>query len=289
MSDSSPQFRPSFRNVTAAARRRGGNASAPLAAPGYRGAGKLLGRAALITGGDSGIGHAVAALFAREGADVALVYAEDRQAEALRTARSVEREGRRAMMMPGDPRDASFCAAALEGVVHRLGGLDVLVNCASAVRRIDVDGTAEEISRERLATIVEADIFSCFHMTRCALTHMRAGAAIVNTSVLAGDRPRAGLLAHATTSGAIHAFTKSLAQSLLSEGIRVNCVATRHVRARPHAAVQVTADEPGTYAGRGAPARPEEIAPAYVFLASNADSGYITGQVLTVAQGPIAA
>lgn len=250
----------------------------------YRGSQKLLDRIVLITGGDSGIGRAVAVLFAREGADVALIHLEEERADAEQTARSVEHEGRRALMIAGDVGDAAFCNDAVESVAGKLGHIDILVN--NAAIQTHCDGL-EGISDEQWAATFAANVTGCFNMTRAVLPHLRAGSSIINTGSAAGLEGSARLLDYAATKGAVHAFTKSLAQNLQARGIRVNCVAPGPVwtplNPAERAAEEVREFGAGTPYGR--PAQPEEIAPAYVFFASAADSSYITGHVLGLLGG----
>jgi NAD(P)-dependent dehydrogenase (short-subunit alcohol dehydrogenase family) len=253
-------------------------------APEYRPAGKLEGKVALITGGDSGIGRAVATIYAREGADVAIVYLAQEQRDADESARSVQALGRQAKLIAGDVRDPQFCLAAVERTVERFGRLDVLVNNAAYQKH---RGGLHEISLEQWERTFRTNIFGYFYMARAAVPHMQPGSAIINTGSVTGLEGSGGLLNYSATKGAIHAFTKSLASNLVKQEIRVNCVAPGPVwtplnpAERPPGDVeQFGADTP-----YGRPAQPEEIAPAYVFLASNADSGYITGHVLPVLGG----
>lgn len=245
----------------------------------YRPAGKLRGKVALITGGDSGIGRAVALIYAREGADVAIVYLESEQADAERTADEIKAEGRKALLIPGDVRDPAFCQAAVEKVTGELGRLDVLVNNAAYQKhRAGLD----EISVEQWEQTFRTNIFGYFYMAKCALPHMKAGASIINTGSVVGLEGNKTLIDYAATKGAIHAFTKSLAQNLVERGIRVNCVAPGPVWTplNPAERSDEEIEDFGAAAPMGRPAQPEEIAPAYVFLASPADSGYVTGHVL---------
>ena len=246
----------------------------------YRPAGKLEGKAALVTGGDSGIGRAVALIYAREGADVALVYLDEEQADAEETQKAIEDCGRRALLIAGDVKDPGFCQAAVERTVQAFGRLDILVNNAAYQKHRQ---SLEEISPEQWEETFRTNIFGYYYMARCALRHMQPGASIINTGSITGMEGNKGLIDYSSTKGAIHAFTKSLAQNLVEQGIRVNCVAPGPVwtplnpaeRDDKSAIEQFGADVP-----MGRPAQPEEIAPAYVWFASNADSSYVTGHVL---------
>lgn len=254
------------------------------AAADYRPAGKLSDRIALITGGDSGIGRAVAVLYAREGAHVALVCLAEEQRDAEDTRRLVEAEGRHVLLIPGDVRDPVFCAEAVELVARRFGRIDILVNNAAVQKHMD--GLAD-ISEEQWRTTFETNVFGYFYMTRCALRYMPAGSAIINSGSIAGIEGSRRLLDYAATKGAIHAWTKSLAQNLAAERIRVNCVAPGPVWTPLNPAERTEEETRHFGAGTpyGRPAQPEEIAPAYVFFASSADSGYITGHVLPITGG----
>ncbi|MBI1381952.1 MAG: SDR family oxidoreductase [Planctomycetaceae bacterium] len=253
-------------------------------AKGYKGAEKLAGKVALITGGDSGIGRSVAVLFAREGADVALVYLPEEQSDAETTAKAIEGEGKRALLLPGDVCDAEFCSEAVARCVKDLGKLDVLVNNAAFQKHRE---QLEDVSLEQWDKTFRTNVYGYFHMVRAAVPKMRRGGAIVQTGSITGLDGSKELLDYAATKGAIHAFTKSLAQNLLPKGIRVNCVAPGPVwtplnpaERPPEDTVDFGADTP-----MGRPAQPEEIAPAFVFFASSADSSYITGEVLTLLGG----
>jgi len=253
-------------------------------APDYKGAGKLRDKVALITGGDSGIGRAVAVLFAREGADVAIVYLPAEQPDAEESRSAVEAEGRRALLIPGDVTGPEFCREAVERTVRELGRLNVLVNNAAYQQN---QPGLEEISDEQWDRTFRTNIHGYFYMAKAALRHLQAGDAIINTGSITGMQGSKDLLDYAATKGAIHAFTKSLAQNLVERKIRVNCVAPGPIWtplqpvAKP--AEQVAAHGQKTPMKR--PGQPEEVAPAYVFFASEADSSYITGEILTLLGG----
>lgn len=254
----------------------------------YRPAAKLEGKVALITGGDSGIGRAVAVIFAREGADVALVFLPEEQTDAARTRDEIESAGRRALLLPGDVTDPEFCRWSIEEVVRLLGRIDVLVNNAAYQKHRD---TLNDISLEQWERTFRTNIFGYFYMAKFAVPHMNSGATIINTGSVTGLEGNKTLLDYASTKGAIHAFTKSLAKNLINSGIRVNCVAPGPVWTplNPAERKDEEVEDFGEDTPMGRPAQPEEIAPAYVFFASNADSGYITGHVLPQLGGDTAA
>ncbi len=257
-------------------------------APLYKAAGKLEGKTALITGGDSGIGRAVAVLFAREGADVALVYLPEEQSDAEETRQAVEKEGRKAVLIAGDVTQAEFCRQAVEQTVKELGKLDILVNNAAFQQH---QKSLEDVSEEQWDRTFKTNIYGYFYMAKAALPYLKEGGSIINTGSITGLEGSKQLLDYSATKGAIHAFTKSLAQNLVERHIRVNCVAPGPVWTplnpsdkEPEKVAEFGADTP-----MKRPAQPEEVAPAYVFFASDADSSYITGEVLTLLGGETAA
>jgi NAD(P)-dependent dehydrogenase (short-subunit alcohol dehydrogenase family) len=253
-------------------------------APEYRAAGKLEGKVALITGGDSGIGRAVAVLYAREGADVAIIYLPAEQSDADETKREVERAGRRALLLPGDVTDRSFCRAAIERTVSELGQLDILVNNAAFQESQE---SLEDIDEAQWDTTFRTNIYGYFYMTKAALPHLKEGSAIINCGSVAGLQGNKNLIDYASTKGAIHAFTKSLAQNLVDRRIRVNCVAPGPIWTvlQPVSKTAEQVSEHGVDNPMKRPGQPEEVAPAFVFFASDADSSYVTGEVLTVTGG----
>ncbi|MBA3258127.1 MAG: SDR family oxidoreductase [Gemmatimonadales bacterium] len=252
-------------------------------APDYRGSGKLEDMVALITGGDSGIGRAVAVLFAREGADVAIVYlSEDEDAEE--TARAVEAEGRRALLIPGDVTDPEFCREAVDQTVGELDRLDILVNNAAFQEHAE---SLEDITDEQLDRTFRTNIYGYFYMARAALPRLQEGSSIINCGSVTGIEGSKDLLDYSATKGAIHAFTKSLAQNLNDRGIRVNCVAPGPVWTPLNPADQDAEKVAkfGSDVPMKRPAQPEEVAPAFVFLAAPVCSSYISGEILPVLGG----
>jgi NAD(P)-dependent dehydrogenase (short-subunit alcohol dehydrogenase family) len=254
-------------------------------APHYKAAGKLRDKVALVTGGDSGIGRAVAVMFAREGADVAIVYLPVEQRDADETRRAIEETGRKALLLPGDVSESTFCRRAVDDTVQAFGRLDILVNNAAYQNRQD---SLDEVSEEQWDRTFKTNIYGYFHMAKAALQHLKPGGTIINTGSITGLEGNKQLLDYSSTKGAIHAFTKSLAQNLVQKGIRVNCVAPGPVWTPLNPSDNKTPEEVAHF-GEGSPmkrpAQPEEVAPAYVFFASQADSSYITGEVLTLLGG----
>jgi NAD(P)-dependent dehydrogenase (short-subunit alcohol dehydrogenase family) len=246
--------------------------------PNYRGSGKLEGKAALITGGDSGIGRSVAVHFAREGADVAIVYKPEEQADAEETRQLVEAEGRQCLLLPGDLRDAAFCQSIVERTVSELGKLNVLINNAAEQHP---EGDFEDITDEHLLSTYQTNIFSFFRVTRAAMKHLQPGDSIINTTSVTAYRGSEELVDYSSTKGAITSFTRSLSKQLAEKGIRVNAVAPGPIWTP---LIPATFDEEkvasfGQQVPMKRPGQPSEVGPAYVFLASE-DGSYFTGQVL---------
>lgn len=249
-------------------------------APDYRGSAKLQDFVALITGADSGIGRAVAVLFAREGADVAVAYHASRE-DAEETARCIEAEGRQCLLLQGDVKSSAWCDSAVAQVMARFGRLDVLVNNAAFQEHAD---SLEDLDDERLRETLDTNIGGYMRMARSALPHLKRGASIINTGSVTGLQGSAKLLDYSATKGAIHAFTKALASNLIDRGIRVNAVAPGPVWTPLNPADKPAEEvaEFGKKTDMKRAAQPEELSPAYVFLASPVCAGYITGIVLPV-------
>ena len=253
-------------------------------APRYNGSGKLAGKVALITGGDSGIGRAVAVLYAREGADIAIVFLKAERRDAEETRQAVEAEGRRCLLLPGDVSRPRFCASAVARTVKSFGRLDILVNNAAYQHH---QTRIEDVTDEQFERTFRVNIFGYFYMARAAVPHLRPGSAIVNCGSITGLEGHKQLLDYASTKGAIHAFTKSLAQVLVDRRIRVNCVSPGPIWTPLNVADKPPeeAAKHGKKSPMGRPGQPDEVAPAFVFFASEADSSYITGEVLTLLGG----
>lgn len=243
----------------------------------YRGSGKLKDKVALITGGDSGIGRAVAIAFAKEGADVALVYLSEHQ-DAAETKNLVEGQGRKAVSIAGDITDEAFCQRAIQQTVDEFGKLDILINNAAEQHPQD---SIEDITKEQLERTFQTNIFSMFYLTKAAIKHLKQGSSIINTTSVTAYKGNPKLLDYSATKGAIVAFTRSLSQNLVSQGIRVNAVAPGPIWTPliPSTFPEEKVETFGQDVPMGRVGQPEEVAPSYVFLASD-DAAYISGQVL---------
>jgi NAD(P)-dependent dehydrogenase (short-subunit alcohol dehydrogenase family) len=255
-------------------------------APRYKAAGKLEGKVAIVTGGDSGIGRAVAALYAREGADVAIVFLPAERQDAAETQRAIESEGCRCLPLEGDLTDAAFCLDVIDRTVAELGQLDILVSNAAHQNRKE---TIEDVTDEEFDRTFKTNVYAYFRLVRAALPHLRAGASIIVTGSETGFEGPEMLPDYSATKGAIHTLTKAMAKMLAERGIRVNCVAPGPVWTPLNLADEGNPPEKVASFGEKTPlkrpAQPEELAPAYVFFASDADSSYITGEVLAVMGG----
>lgn len=250
----------------------------------YCGAKRLVGRKALITGGDSGIGRAVALAFAREGADVAINYLPSEEVDGQKTLGMIKDAGQKAIAIPGDITDEAFCKSLVQQTVSELGSIDILVNNAGKQQFVE---ELEDITTEQFTKTYATNVFAMFWITKAAVPQMPAGASIINTTSIQSYQPSPGLLDYASTKGAITAFTKSLAKMLIKKGIRVNAVAPGPV----WTPLQQSGGQPseklqhfGEKVPLGRAGQPAEVAPAFVFLASQ-ESSYITAEVIGVTGG----
>jgi len=251
-------------------------------APYYKGSDKLKDKVAIITGGDSGIGRSVAILFAREGADIAIVYLNEHE-DAADTQQLVEKEGRKCILIPGNVADTNFCNYAVQHTIDSLGNPDVLVNNAAFQLHADIASLTEE----HFDCTLKTNLYGYFHMAKACIPFMKAGSAIVNNGSVTGLLGNSDLLDYSMTKGGIHAFTRSLGTHLIPKGIRVNAVAPGPVWTplNPSDKEQEDVMKFGSATPMKRPAQPEEIAPAFVFLASAQCSSYITGEILPVIGG----
>lgn len=250
----------------------------------YQGSGRLDGRAAVITGGDSGIGRAVAVAFAREGADVVLSYLESEESDAQQTVKLVREAGRRAVTVPGDLRDEDQCQQVIDRAVREFGRVDVLVN--NAAYQMSQEGGILDVTTEQFDRVFRTNVYAMFWLCKAAVPHMRPGASIINTSSIQAQQPSPELMDYAATKGAIVTFTKALSADLAPKGIRVNSVAPGPVWT-PLIPATMPAEKVADFGAQtplGRAGQPAELAPAYVFFASQ-ESGYVTGEILGVTGG----
>ena len=257
---------------------------ADLGETSYRGLGRLVGRRALVTGGDSGIGRAVAIAFAREGADVAISYLPEEEEDAQRIQALITEAGQKAVLLPGDIKDPAHCRDLVARAVEQLGGLDILVNNAGKQQTVEALG---EVTDEQFDETYKTNVYAMFHITKAALEHLPAGSTIINTSSIQAYQPSETLVDYASTKAAINNFSKGLAQQLAPKGIRVNVVAPGPIwTPLQTAGGQPPEDLPsfGEQTPLGRAGQPAELAPAYVFLAS-AESSYVSGTTLHVNGG----
>lgn len=250
----------------------------------YKAAGKLKGKVALITGGDSGIGRAVAVLFAREGAKITISHLPQEAEDAAQTCKAVKEAGSEAVAHECDVKSFDSCQKLVQTCIDNFGQLDILVNNAAFQNHVkDID----DLSLDQWDTTLRTNIYGYFHMVKAALPHLKQGAAIINTGSITGLEGSPGLIDYSSTKGAIHSFTKSLAKQLVDKRIRVNCVAPGPVWTPLNPAER--SEEETRHFGEGTPmgrpAQPDEMAPTYVYLASNADSSFLTGQVIALLGG----
>jgi NAD(P)-dependent dehydrogenase (short-subunit alcohol dehydrogenase family) len=250
---------------------------------GYEGRDLLRGRRVLITGGDSGIGRAVAVAFAKEGADLAIAYLDEHD-DAKQTGELVRAQGRLCELIPGDLADATHCRQVVEQAVEAMGGLDILVNNVATQSPVD---SPEDLTNDQWIRTFDVNIHSYFRVTGAALPHMGRGSAIINTGSVNGLRGNKSLIDYSATKGAVHAWTYSMAQALVERGIRVNCVAPGPVWT-PLIPATFPAEKVADFGKQvpyGRPAQPDELAPSYVFFAANQLSSYYTGEVLAALGG----
>ncbi|WP_067497084.1 glucose 1-dehydrogenase [Actinoplanes sp. TFC3] len=250
----------------------------------YRGSGRLTGKRAVITGGDSGIGRAVAIAFAREGADVLISYLPEEEEDAADTAQLIEKAGRIAVRVPGDIRDEAHCKAIIDRAVGELGGVDILVN--NAAFQMAQPGGITDITTEQFDRVMKTNLYAMFWLCRAAVPQMQAGATIINTASIQAYQSSSALLDYATTKGGIVAFTKALAEDLAEQGIRVNAVAPGPIWT-PLIPATMPKEKVESFGGDtplGRAGQPAELAPAYVYFASQ-ESSYTTGEVLGITGG----
>ncbi len=250
----------------------------------YKAAGKLMDKVAIITGGDSGIGRSVAVLFAKEGARILFTHLKEEKRDAEETLAVLKDLGAEAYAIAGDLKDYAFCEKVVKKAIDAFGRLDILVNNAAFQNHAD---RIEDLSIEQWDTTFRTNIYGYFYMAKAALAHLQEGGSIINTGSITGLEGSKALLDYSATKGAIHAFTKSLAKNLVERKIRVNCVAPGPVWTplNPSDAPAEKIAEFGQDTPYKRPAQPEEVAPAYVYFASNADSGYVTGEIISVLGG----
>lgn len=250
----------------------------------YRGTGRLTGRKAIVTGADSGIGRAVAIAYAREGADVLLSYMPEEEADAQQVVKLIEEAGRKAVAMPGDVKDESYCERLVEAAVEQLGGLDILAVVAGKQQFVP---KIDELTTEQFDETFKTNVYAMFWLCKAAIKHMKPGSSIINTSSIQAYKPSPILLDYATTKAAINTFSKALAQQVAEQGIRVNVVAPGPV----WTPLQIVGGQPveklkdfGSQTPLGRPGQPAEMAPAYVYLASQ-ESSYVSGETLNANGG----
>ncbi|AJS59580.1 SDR family oxidoreductase [Paenibacillus sp. IHBB 10380] len=250
----------------------------------YKAAGKLEGKVALITGGDSGIGRAIAVAFAKEGANLAIMYLNEHD-DAKETKRQVEQEGRKCFLIAGDIGDEDFCKTSVQQTVEELGKLDTLVNNAAEQHP---QGRIEDITKEQLERTFRTNIFSMFFLTKAAMPHLKKGSTIINTASITAYRGNPTLIDYSSTKGAIVSFTRALSMNVIEKGIRVNAVAPGPIWTPliPSTFDEQKVSEFGSTQPMKRPGQPEELAPAYVYLASD-DSSYVSGQVMHVNGGEV--